>query len=86
MYLYKEPRKTSAPPILYVSKVVLYPGDGQVLAPGPWFILTCTRLERILGREGGGVEKETGGRGLKMTSWYGADIDKQLLKYKDMVF
>lgn len=35
MYMYKEPRKTSAPPILYVSKVVLYPGDGQVLAPGP---------------------------------------------------
>lgn len=57
MYRYKEPRKTSAPPILYVSKDVLYPGDGQVLAPGP-LIHTYSAQKDLAGV--GGMEKEAG--------------------------
>lgn len=58
----KEPRKTSAPPILYVSKVVLYPGDGQVLAPGP-LIHTYSAQKDLAGV--GGMEKEAGWGGVK---------------------
>lgn len=57
----KEPRKTSAPPILYVSKVVLYPGDGQVLAPGPLIHTYMYSAQKDLAGVGGGIEKEAGG-------------------------
>lgn len=50
----KEPRKTSAPPILYVSKVVLYPGDGQELAPGPLIHTYMYSAQKDLAGVGGG--------------------------------
>lgn len=62
--MYKEPRKTSAPPILYVSKVVLYPGDGQVLAPGPLIHTYMYSAQKDLAgvgdreRSGGGSKNE----------------------------
>lgn len=57
----KEPRKTSAPPILYVSKVVLYPGDGQELAPGPLIHTYMYSAQKDLA--GVGDRKRSGGGG-----------------------
>lgn len=61
----KEPRKTSAPPILYVSKVVLYPGDGQVLAPGPLIHTYMYSAQKDLAGVEGWRKKRGGGGGGK---------------------